>query len=244
MTDDLLSALARLDARLDRLEQKVDRFSGVAERVERLETLVDAFGTLAERLPTITDAAGTTAAWAWETAEREGIDPITSGQRAAKLALDLGRAENLAMAEKALAAGPVLGKLLDRTDVLEQLLEQIPLLQRLLARRPLLEKVLDAVDAVPEQDLVEVATRGAALTGKLAVLLRSPTLGRVLDATADPKSLETAEAATTALVEARKAPVEQVGLFGTISKLGDPDVKRAVGFTFSMAKRFGQLLAR
>jgi uncharacterized protein YjgD (DUF1641 family) len=180
----------------------------------------------------------------WATAEREGIDPVESGQRAARLALDLGRAENLAMAEKALAAGPVIGRLLDRTDVLEQLVDQIPLLQRVLARRPLLEKVLDAVDTVPEQDLVDVATRGAALTGQLATLLRSPALGRLLDATADPRSLETAEAATTALVEARKAPVEQVGMFGALSRLGDPDVKRAVGFTFSVARRFGQLLAR
>lgn len=230
MNDELLAALARLDARLDNLERKMDR--------------LDAFGNLAGRIPTITDAAGTTVAHLWKTAEDEGIDPIAAGQRAARLGLALGREENLALAEKALATGPVVAKLLDRVDVLEKLLDQVPLLDRLLARRPLLEKLLDAAEAAKEDDLVDVATHGARLSGKLAALLRTPALSRLLDATADATTLATAEAATTALVEARKAPAEQVGLFGAMGKLGDPDVKRAVGFTFALARRFGRLLEK
>lgn len=230
MNEELLAALARLDARLDSLEHKVDR--------------LDAFGNLAGRIPTITDAAGTMAAHAWQTAEAEGIDPIAAGQRVASLGVSLGKAENLDLAEKALASGPVLSKLMDRVDVLEKLLDQVPLLERVLDRRPLLEKLLDAADAAKEEDIVDVATRGAALSGKLAALLRAPALARLLDATADATTLATAEAASTALVEARKAPAEQVGLFGVMGKMGDPDVKRAVGFTFALARRFGQLLEK
>lgn len=223
---DTAAALDRLTARLDAIEAKLDRLGGgglavagdpadpaIAQRMARLEAAIDAFGTFATRLPTIADAAATGATWAWNQAEQRGVDPIGAASSAGELALQLGRPENLALAHK------------------------------LLAQRATLEVLLRAADQVDPADLETVATRGAALTRTLAAMMRSPELARVLELGADPAALGTARQATTALVEARKAPIEPVGPFGALFKLGDVDVKRAIGFTLALAKRFGQLLA-
>lgn len=215
MDTDLAAALDRLNTRLDALERKVDAlsaFAALTDRMDKLEAMVDALGTFAQRVPVIADAAGTGATWAWQQAEARGIDPIAAGRRAAELGAELAKPESLAIAE------------------------------RLLAKRRLLERTLDAVDGVAEDDLVAVATDGAKLAGKLAAFLRTPELARLLDASGDPKALATAEAATTALVETRKAAIEPVGPIGAFMKLGDPDVKKAVGFSLALAKRFGQVL--
>lgn len=217
-------ALERIAARLHALEHKIDALSGsergqvletrLADRIDRIEAMVDAFGTFAERLPVITDAAATGASWAWSQAEQRGIDPIATGQKAAELGLVMALPENLALAE------------------------------RLVASRSMLKLALDALDTVDPADLEVVAKQGASLTHTLAAVLRAPELARLLTAGADPGALGTAEAATTALVETRKGPVEPVGMFGALRKMGDPDVQRAVGFTLALAKRFGQLLGR
>jgi uncharacterized protein YjgD (DUF1641 family) len=211
--------------RLEALERKLDAAAPwaadpdaaaavdrLAARLDRIERLVEALGTLAERLPVLTDAAGTTATWAFRAAESRGIDPIAAGQDAADLGLELARPENLA------------------------------LVRRLLANKAALTAALDAVEAVDPADLTAVARSGAALTSTLAATLRAPELRGLIEASSDPTALATARSATTALVEARKAPVESVGLFGAIRKMGDPDVQRAVGFGLALAKRFGQAL--
>ncbi|MEQ1501881.1 MAG: DUF1641 domain-containing protein [Myxococcota bacterium] len=224
-TADLSDVLDQISARLAALERKVDALappraqapaeglSRLTDRLDRIEAAIDAVGTFAERLPVIADAAGTGATWAWHQAEQRGVDPIVAGQAAAELGLDLARPENLAFAK------------------------------RLLANRRSAEIALGALDAIDPADLEVVATRGAALTRTLAAVLKSPELARILEAGADPTALKTAESATTALVEARKDPIEPVGPFGALMKLGDPDVKRAVGFSLALAKRFGRLLA-
>lgn len=217
-------ALERISARLDALERKIDALSPsaggsvlearLADRIDRIETMVDTFGTLAERLPIAADAAASGASWAWSQAEGRGIDPIAAGLKAADLGMTLAMPENFALAE------------------------------RLLATRATLKLALDALDRIDPADLEVVVTQGAALTHTLATVLRTPELGRLLQAGADPGALGTAEAATTALVETRKLPSEPVGLFGALKKMGDPDVQRAVGFSLALAKRFGQLLGR
>jgi len=232
---DLAGALAALNERLDRLEAKVDALSPASgpaappalsdphvqhdlgellSRLDKATALVDALGTFAQRLPVLSDAAASSASWAWRQAEDAGIDPLATGKRAANLSLQLAQEENLALVE------------------------------RLLARRDDVVMLLDAADSVDAEDLRTVATQGAALTKKLAKLLKTPELAKVLDATADPTALSTVEAATTALVSSRSETIDPVGLFGVLGKMGDPDVQRAVGFTFALAKRFGQTLEK
>jgi hypothetical protein len=73
------------------------------ERLDRIEAIVETFGRFSETVPTIADAAGTTATWAWEQAEKAGVDPIATGQRTAKLLLELGKPETLDLLERMLA---------------------------------------------------------------------------------------------------------------------------------------------
>ncbi len=88
----------------------------VLERLDRIEAIVETFGRFAETVPTIADAAGTTATWAWEQAEKAGVDPIVSGQRTAKLLLELGRPEVLDLLERMLARRGQIERALDLLD--------------------------------------------------------------------------------------------------------------------------------
>jgi uncharacterized protein YjgD (DUF1641 family) len=238
MEPDLARQLDALDQRLQRLETTLGAFARLADRIDRIEAMVDTLGTFAERLPTLTDAAGAGVAFAMREADARGIDPVASGLKASEVGLELLQPRNLELAGKLLAP--------DNVAVVDRLAttENLALLEKLAARRPLVEKLLAATDGVDEAALVDVVQKGAGLSGRLAKLMASPALVRLLDAAAGDKVLDTAEHATTALVEARARKPEQVGLFGALGKLGDPDVKRAVGFTLALAKRFGQLLDR
>jgi uncharacterized protein YjgD (DUF1641 family) len=238
MEPDLARKLDDLDHRLQRLESTLSAFGRLADRIERIEAAVDLVGTLAERLPVLTDAAGAGVAFAVDTAKARGVDPVSTGLRAGGLALDLMSPANLDVAEKLLAPANV--------AAIERLAapENLALLEKLAARRPLVEKLLAATDGVDEAAVVDVAQRSAAMAGRLSKLLANPALARLLDAAAADKVLDTAEHATTALVEARSQKPAPVGLFGALGKMGDSDVKRAVGFTLALAKRFGQLLDR
>jgi len=232
---DLTTALEALNQRLDRLESKVDALASAApapalpaladpdvqegldqllQRLDKATAMVDALGTFGQRLPIIADAAATGATWAWQQAEDAGIDPLQTGKKAAALSLELAHDDNLALVE------------------------------RLLAHKGDLLLLLDAAEAIDADDLKVVTTQGAALTKKLAAVLKAPEFAKLLDAGADPSALSTAEAATTALVQTRGQAIESVGLFGVLGKMGDADVQRAVGFTFALAKRFGQLLEK
>jgi len=93
--------------------------------------------------------------------------------------------------------------------------EMLALLERLAAKRGALSAAVDALDAIDEEDLTTVAAHGAQMTGTLAALLRAP----------------------------EGTEIEPVGPFRALRKLGDIDVKRALGFGLALAKRVGQLLA-
>jgi uncharacterized protein YjgD (DUF1641 family) len=226
---DLAGVLSRLEQRLERLEAKVDQslvqgrlaepevqrgLGELLDRLDRATAMVDALGTLSEKMPTLADAAASGAGWAWAHAEAAGIDPISTGRRAAALSLELAHPDNL------------------------------DLVERLLKRKGDLLTLLDAAEAVDPAHLKVIARQGAALTPKLVKLLERPELARLLDAGADASTLSTAELATTALVATRAESPAPVGMFGALGKMGDADVQRAVGFTLALAKRFGQLLGR
>lgn len=223
-TGQILAALERLSARLDALEAKVDALGApasapsgagldrLASRLDRIEAAIDLVGHVAERMPVFTEAAGDLATWAYEQAVEAGVDPVQAGIDGARIAL----LERL-LADDTFA---LLGQLLDRSDRLEIL--------------------LSAVDAVPADDLRVLAEQGAAMTSKLAVLMQTPELARLLDT--GPQAVGLAERASTALVETRGIGADPVGPFAAFMALNDPDVKRAVGFGLAVAKRFGAKL--
>ena len=96
---------ADLAARMDRLERKLDALT------EGLSALT-AFSSKAEVL---TDAAGETAAFAWNEAEQRGVDPFAAGEAAMELAFQLSDPATMEL----------VGKLLERTDALEAAVEAL-----------------------------------------------------------------------------------------------------------------------
>lgn len=98
------------------------------DRLDKVEAMVDTLGTFGQRLPVIAEALGESAAWAYDHARDRGVEPIEAGQRAAELALT--------------AAHP----------------ETMDLVQRLVDKRETLGRVLDALDAVSDDDITAVST--------------------------------------------------------------------------------------
>lgn len=58
----------------------------------------------------------------------------------------------------------------------------------------------------------------------------------------DPRALQQLGLLATALADASEKEAPQVGLFGAVGRLGDADVKRAVGFLLEVAGNLGRSL--
>lgn len=202
------------DTTEDLLRQILERLDGMEKRLANVEQRTEAVAALAAKKPQIVEMAASSAEFAWAQAEQAGIDPIASGQIAAGLALEAGRIENLKVVERALAKTALLGKTLDVVEQLEA------------------DGTLDI--------LME---KGPALAPSLAKVLQNEKLTGLLDSAAgEPATVDTVEAATTALVETKQQGFTPLGLFGQLRMLGDADVQKAVGFTLAIAKRFGARL--
>jgi uncharacterized protein YjgD (DUF1641 family) len=103
------------------------------------------------------------------------------------------------------------------------------------------EKALGAAGELDPKELDVVLRQSAKMLGKLAKLLSTPELEKLLDAV-DGATLAVAGHATTALVESKNAAIQPVGPMGAFLAMSDPDVKKAVGFGLAVAKRFGKVL--
>lgn len=233
--DRILQALERLDGRLDALEKKIDAGGGgtavsgplaarlsdpdvsaalgrILDRVDALESGVRTLETVAERAPVLIDAAAETADLFMNQAQDAGIDVFERGMQGAAVLEKASRPENLALVDG----------LLDHGETLQFATEK-------LLNSPLMER--ENLEATLE------------LLGRLTEVASTPAFQKLLDSgLLEDSALGTAGAATTALVEARSANIEPVGMFGVLGKLGDPDVKKAMGFTFALLKRFGAKL--
>lgn len=227
----IAETLDRLLARLDALERKVDQ---LAARTLS-EDAVGVLDTFAGRVPTIADAAGSGAAYAWQQAEAAGIDPIAAGMATVGLVTTLGKPAHIE------AAGRLAEKAMGQTELVEKALDAAPRLGKALDRLDLLEKVLDASGDVDPAALETVVRQGGKMLGRIAKILSSPEFQRLVD-TADASTFDVATQATGALVATRANPPQPVGPFGALKAMNDPDVRKAVGFTLAVAKRFGQTL--
>ena len=196
------------------LRQVLERLDRLEARLDHVQKSTDDVAALQAKVPAVIELVASSAEFAWAQAEAAGIDPIRSGQIAAGIALQAGTTTNLAVVERALAKTALLSKTLDAVDELEK---------------------DGTIDALMEH--------GTALAPSLAALLKKPGFRKlVTEASADDKAIDTAQAATTALIETRTKGYPSLGLFGQIKMLMDNDVQKAIGFTLAIAKRFGQLL--
>lgn len=125
MADTAPADNAALAARLDRLEQKIDALTEGLAAVTALSSKVHLIG----------EAAGDSAAFAWNEAEQRGIDPMERAQQGLELAIQLSEPENMEL----------VGKLLARTDALEA--------------------AVSALDGVDGDDLAKALSQTTALLG-------------------------------------------------------------------------------
>lgn len=213
----------------------VEVLTQLMERIDQLEQLA----ALADQLPA---ALATTADIADETLTRAAERGVVLDERAGE-ALKL--AEKLTEPETARA----LHALMDQADQLEQLAmlgEQAP---------GFIAMIVDIVDAEyaraaehgydPEQTLRQAFNA----MGRLGELFRSDEFQALLDSgVLDPKALRAVGSLGGALVqsqeEANRGTTPQLGFFGLLGALRDPDVQHALGFIMRFAKHFGRNLRR
>ncbi|MCA9571397.1 MAG: DUF1641 domain-containing protein [Myxococcales bacterium] len=196
------------------LNEVLERLTRLEARLDAIQGTTDAVAPLASKLPVIVEGAASTAQFAWDQAEAKGIDPIASGLTALDIATVAGQAESLAT------------------------------VKRLLAHQGLLNKTLDTVEALDaDGTLDKLVAHGSKMGPRVAALLDTPAVASLLDQALDePKVVETAAAATSALVETRKSGWAPAGLFAPLSAMMDKDVQKAVGFSLAILKRLGQKL--
>lgn len=196
--------LTKVLERLDRLEARLDAVQGTT----------DALAPVTAKVPVVVEAVASTAQFAWDKAEEQGIDPIASGLAGLEIAQIAAEAESLAT------------------------------VKRLLGKQALLHKTLDVAEKLEaDGTLDKLLDHSVALAPRMVGMLDKPAVVGLLDqALDDPKVVETASAATSALVETKQGGWKPAGLFAPLTALMDADVQKAVGFTLAIAKRFGQKL--
>lgn len=254
--DRILAALERLETRLTALETKVDGLSSaeasgsvatpgqtaldralsrpdvaeglarILDRIDQLEKVASGLANVAERGPILLEGGGQVAEWVMAQAADRGIDPFERGERGLELVLKASSPQAMDVAESLLDEEVLaaVGKLTDKGRVV---------------------LTSSAIDTLADSGLLDPerleATIGA--LDRLAAVTATPAFQKLLDSgLLDPKVLDTAGNATNALVAVKGGAIEPVGLFGTLGKLSDPDVKKAMGFTFALLKRFGATL--
>ena len=218
----ILSALDKVMSRLDSLEAKVDAMGGGASTALA--------GPLASKLAEPDVAAGLARILDRVEALESTTVVLANLAERAPVMIDGGAAVLEGFMSKAEADG---------IDVFDRGFKGAALLEK--ASRPenlaLVDDLLDkAAELAPLLDK-------AADAAPLLEVVGTPEFQKLLDSgLLDASVLGTAGSATTALVETRKSGFEPVGLFGTLGKLGDSDVQKAMGFLFALAKRFGAQL--
>lgn len=223
----------------------------ILDRIDTLESTTRTLESIAQRAPLLIDGGAETFDHYMMQAEENGIDVFDRGFKGLDVLEKASRPENLALVSELLdhaeavrfAAGAgskavaQLGQGASLDEISDKLGELAgkggkvltsPVVDKLL-QGPLLdpEKLAQSVDAI--ERLAEVAS--------------TPAFKQLLDSgMLDASALSTVGSASTALVETRAGGFEPVGLFGTLGRLGDPDVQKAMGFTFAVLKRFGAAL--
>ncbi len=215
--------------------ETVEVLTALIDRLDRLEQLAE----LADQLP---DAAMVTA---------DTIDDALTRAADRGVVVDERAREGLRLLEKLTEP--------ETTAALEQVLDRSPQLEELTALAEdapaAIATVVDILDAEyaraaekgydPEQTLRQ--TFGA--LSRLGELFRTDEFEALLDSgVLDPQALQVVGSLGSALVDTQKeasaGETPAQGFFGLLGALRDPDVKRAVGFITTFAKKFGQNLRR
>ncbi len=220
-SDETADLLRLVLARLDALENKVDRLSqGSAASVPAPAPL--------QALPALAAMAGDMADGWVRARQREGVDFDGILKSAAELLTVLSKPE----------VGVAARRLTARLPELVELVERAPQLAAL---------VTDGIDAIAAQAMaegvdVDQAIRSVLTAGiRLTEVLDSPQFKALLSSgVLAPETLEVVGRAGRALAAQSGAECGRTGLFGALSASSDADIQRAVDFTLGVARRFGR----
>lgn len=211
---------ARLEDRLNNpdtaqaLNRLLDRLDTIEEAVAKLDALMTQGPAMAAMVTDMADDV-------YREADAAGVDLDE------RLRLTLQLAERLTAPRTV----EVLTQLMDRMDDLEQLIalgEQAP---------GFIAMMVDTFDTLHHRAV-------AAGHDPEQMIRRSLTaLTHVLESgAADPKTFEIIGSAGDALAESSQEAPPEVGLFGLLRAMRDPDMRRALGFLTEFGKRFGKEL--
>jgi hypothetical protein len=214
---DTAEALNRLLDRLDTIEEAVDKLDAMMTQGPAM-------------LAMMTDMADDV----YREADAAGVDLDE------RLRLTLQLAERLTAPRTV----EVLSQLMDRMDDLEQLIavsEQAP---------GFIAMLVDTFDSVYRRteeaghDLYKVIHEGPEAFIRINEFAASEAFNKLLDSgVLDPDAIDIVGKAGDALVECRcQEETPEVGLFGLLRAMRDPDTRRALGFLTAFGKRFGKEL--
>jgi uncharacterized protein YjgD (DUF1641 family) len=189
----------------------------IEERLDRIERALRPVEELAQQAPlllaTVTEIADSMAARMGDLDERShALIQVTEKLTRPQTLETLEKAVEMAEQAPALVATGV--------DVMDASMRQL------------------AESGLPIEHLVEIAQ---SFIKGLAELSTSPEVRNLLQSgMLNPQAVKTLGQAAEALADASKAPQRQVGVFGALRALGQPEVQRAIGFLMNVAERFGQ----
>jgi len=212
--DRILERLEALDARLDRLERSI-------------APLVDAL----EQLPALAATATNVVDSAVARADAAGLEPNQRLQEAAALLERATTPEALrALGEvlETVQTAPALAA--TAADVLDGLMERLAARGIQLDERA--QNALRALEHLTHPDMVEILEH-ALQSGSLRSLLVSTDVFA-------PPAVHVVGSAAQALIETQQAARREVGMFGLLSAMRKPEVRRAAGFAIDFAENFGR----
>lgn len=249
------------------LTQVLERLDRMEKRLDAIQGTTDDLAPLTAKAPVLIEAAASTAQFAYDTAEAQGIDPINSGVAALEIAAIAGQPEAIANVKRLVEKQALLSKTLDMVEQLEaqgaldKLVDggakfavevgptavgddALATVKRLLDKQAVLHKTLDVADKLEaDGSLDKLLAAGETLGPKMAAMTENAAFMALLDQAMEaPAAIETASIAATALVETKKAGWQPAGLFAPLSALMDGDLQKALGFVLAIGKRFGQKL--
>ncbi|TVQ92403.1 MAG: DUF1641 domain-containing protein [Deltaproteobacteria bacterium] len=220
----------------------------ILDRIDALESATRTIESVAQRAPVLIDGGAETLDAFMMQAEAQGVDVFDRGFRGLDVLEKASRPENLELVSELLdhaeavrfaaSAGSKAVQQLGESASLEHVSDKLGQLAgqggKVLAS-PVIDKLLEGPLLDPDKlDKVVDALQ------RLTEVAATPAFQQLLDSgLLDGAALGTAGTAGTALVQTRAEGFEPVGLFGTLGRLGDPDVQKAMGFTFAVLKRFG-----
>lgn len=196
------------------LTKVLERMERLEQRLDAIQGTTDAIGPIIAKAPVLVEAVAGTAQFGYNAAVEQGINPVEASVAGLQIAAMAGQEESLAT------------------------------VRRLLEKQALLHKTLDIVDKLEADGSLDILVeQGGAMAPRIAALMSTPAFTSLMQQALDePKTLETANKAATALVETEKSGWKPAGLFAPLSALMDGDIQKVIGFSIAVAKRLGQKL--